>query len=177
MMKLPQLTNLNLNIHQIIKIENSSLLKMYQLGCRKLELKHGSKPIQKWMYHLTTNENAVRISKEGFSIEKAKMKAFGKGINLCTSIQDVVGFHKIYKNKSNIYSILICRVAYLKPHPNSSDASRIITNLDGSFFTSPKYMSPKKGFDCMYSDRPYKKIWVIPSKSRVYPAYILKIKI
>lgn len=166
-----------IKIQDITTIENKKQWKKYQGEYNKFILKNHKRPFEKLMFHITNLKNAKEISNDGFSIKKSKMKAFGRGVNLCPSLKDVIHFHKIYKNKNDLYSIIVCRVVYFNSHSNSSDDSKVVTNPDGSYFTSPKYMKPKRGFDCMFSKHPYKKIWVIPSSSRVYPAFLINIKI
>jgi hypothetical protein len=167
----------DLKIHKAVRVENSFLWRRYQRQVQSLRKKNDRKPVEKLMYHLTSVENALEISKHGFKIQKSRMRAFGKGVNLCLSMDDVLGFHKIYRNKKNLYSVIVCQVVYYKAHANSSNDIKIITNADGSYFTAPKFMTPKKNFDSMYSDRPYKKIWIIPSQARVYPSFILNVRI
>lgn len=166
-----------MKIQGIIQNENPKLWKAYVRAYKNLEKTLRKKPSEKLMFHLTTHKNALKICQQGFDVNKSRMKAFGKGINLCPSLEEVLKFYRIYKNKKDVYSVVVSLVSVGKAHSNSSDDSILVKNKDGSYFTKPKHMQPKAGFDSMYSDKPLKKIWVIPLSARIYPCFVLKIKL
>lgn len=136
----------------------------------------GIKTQTKYMFHLTDSKSARRIQSEGFQPSKAFYKAFGKGINLCPKIEDVLKYKRMRRSETKRVSILVVKVLIGKSHPNESDDQVIIREKNGANYSKPKYMMPKKGFDSMYSLRPLKQIWIIPNKKRAIPIVEIEIQ-
>ena len=99
------------------------------------------------------------------------MRAFGKGVNLATNISHLKHYYSMYKNKNNNVSIIVCQVCVKKSHENESDITEK-KFMEKYGYSKPKYMSPKKGYDSMYSFD--KTIWIIPRSSRVYPSFVIE---
>jgi len=138
---------LEFNKNPLIEFENYPAKNIYQ------------------MFHLTNLQNAKRILSEGFNPNLAKTGAFGLGINLSTTIEDL----EIYSNnKNNI--LLTCLVKYNKKRENFSN----VTNknfFQKHGYTKPKFIKPPEGYDALFSEN----IYVIPHKEQVYPMMMSKI--
>lgn len=168
--KLMSLNNLR-EIDSISKVSSPILLKKYEMQQARLGKKNQQTPQQKNLFHITELSIAKKILKEGFRLDFCKNKAFGKGVYFCETARDTLTYSKNDKLKA----LLVCKVLIGKAHQNSSDVTKIIKNKDGSIYSKPLYMRPKRGFDSMYSNSKT-KIWVIPASSRIHPQYLILFK-
>jgi hypothetical protein len=162
-------------INSIVQNYQKKLWDKFCYEYKRLELR-GSKTSRSLMYHLTTESNAKEILRNGFSFKNSKLRAFGKGVNLAPSIEEVVKYKILYPSKRQTYSILVCEVLTGNSHGNHSDDNVVVRTKCGSFYSKPQFMKPKVGYDSMYSLQPLKKIWVIPDPKRVYPSFLMTIK-
>ena len=166
-----------INIENITEITCQKNWKKYNREFQKLTKKREKKPQHKLMFHITNRFAAREIAKVGFDISKSKLKAFGRGVNLCSELSDVINFHHMHASKLGLSTIIVCQVQIGKSHANKSFDDQIVKLPDGNIYSKPEYYKPKKGFDSMYSESPYKKIWIIPSSARVYPSFLIDIKL
>lgn len=178
--KLPKRVQKELSPHleDVLSIRSvfiDELRSKFELEKKSL-IKKGRQPTVRWMYHLTDSKSAKGILEEGFDPKRSFYKAFGIGINLCPKLKNVLKYRKMRKSKSNKVSVIISKVLIGNAHGNSSDVNNIIKEKNGSSYSKPLYMKPKRGFDSMYSLRPYKEIWIIPSKFRVLPVYEVELR-
>jgi hypothetical protein len=132
-------------------------------------LDKGIKPSIKTMYHLTDTKSAKLIIQNGFNPSRSYYKAFGRGVNLCPKLEDVIKYRRMRKSESKKVSIIVAKVLIGKAHGNSSSDETTVREVNGAVYSKPEYMMPKRGFDSMYSLNPLKQIWIIPSGSRVFP--------
>ena len=123
------------------------------------------------MFHVTTQSAASKIAQEGFCVKLVKNLAFGRGVNLYRKIDSVHEHLGRYDDRREIV-LLVCQVLVGLAHENSSNLDEIVYR-NGAGFSKPRYYRPRKGFDSMHSDDEEKSIWVIPSKNRVYPSYLV----
>lgn len=147
----------------------------YEKQFLALEKKYGARPKRKMLYHLTSFSRINNIVRTGFNIPKNSKSAFGRGVNLCKNIKYVLKFSCLY-SKEKETKILVCEVLLGKGHANKSDDNLVMKNKDGSIYSKPDFIMPNKGYDHMFSEQPYKEIWVVPSARRVYPSFILTLK-
>ncbi|WP_374079161.1 hypothetical protein [Bdellovibrio bacteriovorus] len=168
--KIISLKNLR-EIDSISKVSSPILLRKYEMQQARLKKKNQQTPQQKTLFHITEFSVAKKILKEGFRINFCKNKAFGKGIYFCETAQDTLTYSKNDKLKA----LLVCKVLIGRAHRNSSDVTKTIKNKDGSIYSKPLHMRPKRGFDSMYSNSKT-KIWVIPASSRIRPQYLILFK-
>lgn len=151
--------NMNkIDIKNIVLSKNNTMFDKFNLYKSKKS---------KLMYHITSEENAIKILNNGFDVSLSKRGAFGKGINLTTEINHL----KHYYNKKLNY-IVVCIVKFNKKQNNSSGPEIIKDN--GEEYTKPKYVKPSKGYDILYVPGP--EIYVAPKTEQVYPILIGKIK-
>lgn len=163
-----QLIQLEFDISSINYSRPKALVKKFRQQ-KSLMLNKKNQPSVKFMFHLTDTYSAQDILKNGFNVSKSYYKAFGKGINLCPKIKDVLKYKRMKRSNTGKVSIIIARVLIGRSHGNSSDDHEMIREPNGASYSKPKYMRPKKGFDSMYSLVPKKQIWIIPSSARVLP--------
>lgn len=163
-------------IESISRIVSQEQWAKYRSQKSKLHKKIGKKPSERFFYHLTRCSSAKKIAKVGFNIKLSRLCAFGKGINLCTDFKNVLKYQRMYIDSNNRSALILTQGLVGKAHANSSDDNTIIRNNDGSSYTKPQRMLPRKGFDSMYSKSPSREIWIIPSSQRVYPSYLIIIK-
>ena len=117
------------------------------------------------MFHLTNLQNAKKILTEGFNPQLSKVGAFGLGINLSTTIEDLEHY---FDENNNI--LLTCLVKFNKKKENFSKRNKNYWNKYHS--TKPNFITPPPGFDALFSEN----IYVIPKKEQVYPILISEIK-
>lgn len=143
---------------------------------RKVLEEKGRSPRIHIMFHLTDTKSARKIMKEGFKVQKSFYKAFGKGINLCPNILDILKYKRMRASGSGKVSILISKVLIGKAHGNYSDVQKIIEEVNGASYSKPKFMRPRNGFDAMYSLKPNKQIYIIPCGERVLPIGLIEVQ-
>ena len=170
------LKNETVQIETISRISNPILWSKYKSQQIALAKKNGKKPSEKLFFHLTNCTSAQLIQAKGFNVNFSCMRAFGKGINLCQSFNDLLKYNEMFKDNKGRSALIICQVLIGKSHANSSNDQKIIKNTNGSFYTKPQYVHPQKGYDSMYSETPRKEVWIIPSSQRVYPSYVVILK-
>jgi hypothetical protein len=163
-------------IESISRIVSQLQWSKYKNQKLKLQQRIGKKPSEKIFYHLTKCSSAKKIVVNGFNVHNSRLHAFGKGINQCPNFKDVLKYHKMYSDNKNRSALFVTQSLIGKAHSNSSDDQVIVKNTDGSYYTKPQFMVPRKGFDSMYSKSPYKEIWVIPSAQRIYSLYLIILK-
>jgi hypothetical protein len=163
-------------IESISRIHSPDNWRKYQNQKLRLSHKLSINPSEKIFYHLTKCSSAQNILNNGFNIKFSKLRAFGKGINFCSEFKNIIKYYGMYSDRKERSALIINQVIIGKAHANSSDEQQIMTNPDGSYYTKPQFLSPKKGYDAMYSKTPYKEIWVIPSTERIYPIYLIILK-
>lgn len=132
-------------------------------------IERGVRPSVRVMYHLTDTNSAKKIVQNGFNSSLSYYKAFGKGVNLCPNLGDVIKYRRMRASKSGRVSVIVVKVLIGKAHGNSSNDEIMVRESNGASYSKPEFMMPKRGFDCMYSLDPLKQIWIIPSGSRVMP--------
>lgn len=166
--------NKNIPIIQIQKVLCYKLWKKYIISKDKLKTKIRKKPKEYIMYHITKNKYAKSIAKNGLDISRSKYRAFGKGVNLSNDITHLKRYKDILGNPKDA-TIIVCQVYIGESHANYSDGGKDKEYHKKYGHSKPKYMSPKKGYDSMYAAN--KTIWIIPSSARVYPLFLIKIKL
>jgi len=116
------------------------------------------------MFHLTNLQNARKILSNGFNPQLSKRGAFGIGINLSTTIEDL---NPYFDETNNI--LLTCLVKFNKKKENFSRKNKNYWNKFGS--TKPNFITPPPGYDALFNDN----IYVIPNKEQVFPLIMSKI--
>ena len=157
-----------------------SILNFYEIKNKKLKKNFDNEILKfynknqnvkfKILYRISSVENALNIVENGFNSKYSKLRAFGKGINLTSTIDDLLYYVNMKKNNNNNFAIIVCKVVISKTHINdpANNNNKIFHNKYG--YSKPTYMGIKKGFNAMHNS--YKIIWVIPSGKRIYPKYI-----
>ena len=170
--------NLNLeNLENILLFTFKKNWKKYENEFKRLSDKILKNPQHKLMFHITNRKSAREIAKNGFDISKSKLMAFGRGVNLCKDLQGVIKFHPMHASRKGLSTIIVCQVQIGKSHGNRSFDEQVVELPDGNIYSKPEFYKPKIGFDCMYSESPHKEIWIIPSSARVYPSFLIDIKL
>ena len=126
----------------------------------------------KVMYHITTLENAKKILKNGFDVTRARLSAFGKGINLTDEIQNL----KHYYDKKIKNTVILCIVGYNKLKHNSSYYSDLKSEKSKEYIkkyghSKPKYMTVPNGYDGFSTNV---GIYVMKNKKNVLPLCVIE---
>lgn len=162
-----------IEILSIKKNINDVLMNRFKRAKRRSMIKYKNVKVR-ILFHLTNNNSGKLIAQNGFDVSRGKTKAYGKGIYFTDKIIDLKRYlHHIHdKDESGSVTIMVCCVIIGKAHLNYSDPSDL-RYFEKYGYSRPKYMSPRKGYDSMYTKD---GIWIIPVSSRIYPKYLVKIK-
>ncbi len=161
---LPYALGENNRVLRIDHVENPRLTVLFEKAREGL-----SEADEMRLFHVTTTARAELIATEGFSTDKCRACALGRGINLCQRPQDALRFHPGPSDEGSA-CLIECRVAVGRAHENTSGPEWI--EVDGARFTKPAHMVPRAGYDAMYGG-PDNSFWVIPSGRRVLPVRLV----
>ena len=120
------------------------------------------------MYHMTSKKAALNIMKHGFDPKRARIKAFGDGINVSSEFNEVLRYAH-----DDEPCIIFCMVTYHRAMSNESDVTQMIHEVreDGAklWYSKPTYMHPPQGYDALCCD----DIYVFPSSEQVIPIFFI----
>ena len=156
---------------QIERISIPYLWKAYQKEKQRLVERRSNSVEERLLFHVTRESASKKIKNEGFCVNLVRNLAFGKGVNLYSSVKSVYEHLERY-TVGERFVIFVCQTIIGAAHENSSDLKQIVFR-NGAGFSKPRYLRPKPGYDAMYSNDAEHSIWVIPSKKRVYPSYLV----